>query len=129
MYFITGPAMKLGQGYIFTGICDSVHRGVCLSACWDTTPPRTRHPPGIRHTPLGPGTPWDKSPPWDQAPSGADSSRTRHPPPREQTPPYTEHAGRYGQRGGGTFPTGMQSCLCNWFYFLYGIKFLCFSTH
>ena len=22
------PATKLGQGYIFTGICDSVHRGV-----------------------------------------------------------------------------------------------------
>ena len=23
------PATKLGQGYIFTGVCDSVHRGVC----------------------------------------------------------------------------------------------------
>ena len=22
------PATKLGQGYIFTGVCDSVHRGV-----------------------------------------------------------------------------------------------------
>ena len=21
------PAMKLGQGYVFTGVCDSVHRG------------------------------------------------------------------------------------------------------
>ena len=32
--------MKLGKGYIFTGVCDSVHGGgVCLSACWDTTPP------------------------------------------------------------------------------------------
>ena len=36
------PATKLGQGYIFTGVCDSVNRGVCLSACWDT--PRSRHP-------------------------------------------------------------------------------------
>ena len=36
--------MKLGQGNVFTGICDSVNRGVCLSACWDTSPP-------------GPGTP------------------------------------------------------------------------
>ena len=36
------PATKLGQGYIFTGVCDSVN-GVCLSACWD--PPRSRHPP------------------------------------------------------------------------------------
>ena len=52
------PATKLGQGYVFTGVCDSVHRGgVCISACWDTTtplgadPPRSRHPPGIRHPP------------------------------------------------------------------------------
>ena len=28
------PATKLGQGYIFTGVCDSVHRGVCaIPAC------------------------------------------------------------------------------------------------
>ena len=31
--------------------------------------------------------------------------------PRPCTPPGTEHAGRYGQRAGGTHPTGMQSCL------------------
>ena len=74
------PATKLGQGYVFTGVCDSVHRGgVCLSACCDATPPpeadtprpgappRNR-PPGSRHPP-GPGTP----------------PRSRHPP--EQTPP------------------------------------------
>ena len=52
------PATKLGQGYVFTGVCDSVHRGVCLSACWDTTPreqtppeqtpPRSRTPPRRR---------------------------------------------------------------------------------
>ena len=42
------------------------------------------------------------------------------PPPPEQTPPGpgtpppgAEHAGRYGQRAGGTHPTGMQSCLSN----------------
>ena len=57
-------ATKLGQGNVFTGVCDSVHRGVCLSACWDTappigrpsqegdTPPRSRHHhPPKRHTP------------------------------------------------------------------------------
>ena len=38
----------------------SVHRGVCLSVCWDTTPPRSRH-------------------------SGAGTPRTRHP--RDQAPP------------------------------------------
>ena len=53
---------------------------VCLSACRDTTSPRSRHP----HP--EPGTP------------------------RDQTP-WAEHAGRYGQRAGGTHPTGMQSCL------------------
>ena len=50
------PATKLGQGNIFKGICDSPHRGFCLSACWDTTPCRNRHPPdqalpGTRHPP------------------------------------------------------------------------------
>ena len=42
------PATKLGQGYVFTGVCHSVNRGdVCLSACWDTTPPeQTPRPPG-----------------------------------------------------------------------------------
>ena len=25
------PTMKLGQGYIFTGVCDSVHRGACMA--------------------------------------------------------------------------------------------------
>ena len=24
------PATKLGQGYIFTGVCDSVNRGACV---------------------------------------------------------------------------------------------------
>ena len=32
-------------------------------------------------------------------------------PPQEENPPGTKHAGRYGQRAGGTHPTGMLSCL------------------
>ena len=52
-------------------------------------PPDQVHPPGARYTPPGPGTP----------PLGPG------------TPPGAEHAGRYGQRAGGTHPTGMQSCL------------------
>ena len=62
---------------LFTG-------GVCLNACWDTTPPRSRHPPG-------PDTPQEQTPPSQEQtppreqtppcpPPGAD-------PPREQTPP------------------------------------------
>ena len=44
-------------------------------------------------------TPPEQTPPPDQA----------HPP-RAEPPPGAEHAGRYGQRVGGTYPTGMQSC-------------------
>ena len=63
MLFLLPPATKLGQGNIFTGICDSVHRGVCLNACWDTT-----HPPG-QDPPLDQaGTPQDQAgTPQDQA--------------------------------------------------------------
>ena len=46
--------------------------------------------------PPGPGPP-------TRPPPGPGPPRTRH-------PPGTEHAGRYGQRAGGTHPTGMQSC-------------------
>ena len=43
--------------------------------------------------------------PPEQEPPGS-----RHPPPGPGTVPGAEHAGRYGQRAGGTHPTGMQSC-------------------
>ena len=75
------PANEVWGKVIFSVVCvkNSVYRGVCLSACWDTTPLRSR-PPGTRHSPKppkadppGPGTPPD--------PPG-----TRHPPPLEQTP-------------------------------------------
>ena len=95
------PATKLGQGYVFTRVCDSVHGGVCPIACWNT------------HT-----SPWDQR----QAPPGADTPPEQTPPlgpeagtPAEQTPPGTDtlsavHAGRYGEQAGGTHPAGMQSC-------------------
>ena len=117
-------ATKLGQGNVFTGVCDSVNGGgVCLSACWDTTPtaPRTRppradttlpgaDPPGA--DPLhGPDTPQTRHPPEqtpprpDTPPPGRDPTWTR-PPPGKQTPGY-------GQRAAGTHPTGMHSCILN----------------
>ena len=68
LYLYLPPATELGQGNVFTGICDSVHRGV----------------PASVHAGI--------------------------PPPPEQST-RTEYAGRYGQRAGGTHPTGMQSCL------------------
>ena len=79
----TARKRSLGQGNIFAPVCHSVHRGICLSAFWDTTPPRSRYLPR------------------DQVPPGAD------PPGR---PPYAVHAGRYGQQAGGMHPTAMQSC-------------------
>ena len=75
---------------VFTPICHSVHRGVCLSACRDTTPlgpgtPGTRHPLSLgADTPLGPGTP------------------------REQTP-----ALQTATVADGTHPTRMHSCTFN----------------
>ena len=57
------PATKLGEGYVFTGICDSVNRGgVCLSACWDT--PLHSRPPGA-------DSPQEQTPPPEQPPPGA----------------------------------------------------------
>ena len=85
---------EVGEGYVFTPVCLSTG-GVCLSACWDTTPleqrphhsrhphptpnqepqkqtppkqtpPQTRHPLQSRPSP-GPGTPPNRHPP-DQAP-------------------------------------------------------------
>ena len=54
-------------------------------------PPGTRHtPPGTRHTP---------------------SDEVSPPEPGTPPPPRAEHTGRYGQRAGGTHPTGMQSVL------------------
>ena len=46
-FYFLPPATKLGQGYIFTGVCDSVHRG---GSTWAGTPPRDQVPPR-------PGTP------------------------------------------------------------------------
>ena len=47
------PTTKLGQGYVFTRVCDSVHGGGgCLSACWDITPPPGKADPSpARQTP------------------------------------------------------------------------------
>ena len=70
------------EGYVFTPVCHSVHGGVCLSACWDTTPPDQAHPPpehiplGLGTKPLLPGAP----PPRDQAPRWSTTPRTRYPP-------------------------------------------------
>ena len=42
------PATKLGQGYVFTGVCDSVHRGGGVP---DQVHPPTGYTPRTRYTP------------------------------------------------------------------------------
>ena len=57
---------------IFSVACDknSVHRGICLSTCWDTTRPPSRHP-----------SPRSRHPPGADIPPGPDPPGSRHPPP------------------------------------------------
>ena len=134
-------ATKLGQGNVlqvclilFTG------RGVCLSACWGTTPqeqtppgaitphgadtPQSRHPP--EWTPPQEQTPLEETPLSSRHPLGADTPQEQTHPlgadtPQEQThptgsrhPPEQTPPGKqttaYGQRSAGTHPTGMHSC-------------------
>ena len=74
--------------------------GVCLSACWDTTP-QSRHPPPprSRHPPLGEQTSyWNATLYYYPRSCGADSSLSpgveQIPPPWEQTPPRSRHSPR-----------------------------------
>ena len=111
-------ATKLGQGNIFTSVCQefcpqggrvspSVHAGI---------PPRTRHPPWDQaHHP-----PQTRHPPRTRHPPGADPPETRHthtPSPGDQAHTHTpgKQTAAYGQRAAGTHPTGMHSCLSHGF--------------
>ena len=90
-------ATKLGQGNIFTSVCQefcSQGEGGCLPQCMLGYTPRADTPP-------------------DQTPPGADTPRTRHPPtPSKQT-------AAYGQRAAGTHPTGMHSCIFRFRFLLH----------
>ena len=90
---ITACKRSLGQGYIFTGICHSVNRGVCLSACWDTPPCQGDTP--ARETPPCQGDPPAKNPP--------PSKET--PPPRRPPPGHTQGGNLRGS-GSGPQPRG-----------------------
>ena len=93
------PQRSCGQGNIFTPVCHSFcswGEGVCLSACWDTTPPPQSRSPQSR-------PPWSRPPfeadiPPGQTPPGADTPpKQTHPgadTPRGQTPPEQTPPGR-----------------------------------
>ena len=106
------PKRSCGQGYVFTRVRDSVHRGLSVSVHARIPPatrsrhPKSRHPLGAdtprADTPLGADNPLSRQPPHqipttsrsdtplEQTPSGS-----RHPPeqtpPQEQTPPWSRH--------------------------------------
>ena len=74
------PATKLGQGYVFTGVCDSVNRG-------GGAPPQTTYPPD--YMPPGLHTPPDYVPPLDPVPPQTTYPRTTYPPDYVPPPPWT----------------------------------------
>ena len=118
------------EGYVFTGVCLSTGEGgwwcVCLSACWDTTPPhpgadtpQSRHPPEQtppkadtppeadppRADPLEQTPPWSRHPPRADTPQEQTPPKSRHPqsryppeqtPPRSRDPPRADTPQRYG---------------------------------
>ena len=113
---ISARNRSLGQDYIFTGVCHSVNRGVCLSACWDTPlcqgdPPRQRDPPAKETPPPDPHPGGKlkgiKSRPTAKGEIQGDQIQTHTPRGKFRgirTPPTTTTA------AGGTHPTGMHSC-------------------
>ena len=102
------PANEVCEGYVFTRVCTSVHRGEYLGRYphrdqVHPPPPQDQihpldqvHPPGPGKPPHGPGT----SPLGPSTPPTLDQAHT---------PPEAVHAGRYGQQAGCTHPTGMHS--------------------
>ena len=74
-------ATKLGQGNVFTGVCDSVHRegGGCLPQCM-----LGYHPPGL--DPPWDQTPWNRHPPWDHTPQTRPPWDHTHPRDHTHTP-------------------------------------------
>ena len=84
------PATKLGQGYVFIGVCDSVHRGGVPDTPQSRYSPPKQTPPGA--DPPGADLPGSRHLP-KQTPPGADSPpRTRYTPqirypPTPGTPP------------------------------------------
>ena len=103
-------ATKLGQGNVFTGVCDSVHRGGVSASVHAGIPhpPKQASPPEQALPESRP--PRSRQPPQEQTtPPGADNPpRSRHP--WEQTLPAKKQTPAYGQRAAGTHPTGMHSC-------------------
>ena len=79
-------ATKLWPRLCFYSCCDSVHRGVCLSACWDTTPT-------AKETPLPRRPPCQGDPPPRRPPCQGDTPCQGDPPPRRPPTKETPYQG------------------------------------
>ena len=88
---------SFGQSNIFSSVCQencSHGVGVCLSACWGTTP--QEQTPPLAADPPGPGTPpKSRHPLGPGTPPGADPRSTRHPPPCSACWKIRSTSGRY----------------------------------
>ena len=113
-------ATKLGQGNIFTSVCQEFcpqRGGGCLPQCMlgyttTTTHPLEQSPPDKADTPPQDQTPSPRTrqtPPPDQADPLPPRDQT-HPPGSGRHPPPGKQTAAYGQRAAGTHPTGMHSC-------------------
>ena len=105
-HYIYRSQRSCDQGYIFTRVCDSVHRGGLRAG---------RTPPGPGRHPLSPDQadpPRQGEPPPDQADTPPRTRQTpragRTPPDQADTPPRKQTP-EYGLRAAGTHPTGMHS--------------------
>ena len=102
---VTARKLSLGQGNIFTPVCNSVHRGDLVrdgSASVHAgipQPPLTRHTTPPNQAAPSPGTPSSSHPPWTRDTPGPGTPRPGTP--REQAPPGAVHAGRHSQWAGG----------------------------
>ena len=98
--FLLPPATKLGQGYVFTCVCDSVHRGVLSQHALQVV---SQH--ALQQISVGGAWSWGVCSQGMPGPGGVCSRRGGP----WRRPPRTATA------AGGTHPTGMHSCyhLCS----------------
>ena len=102
------------RSYVFTRVCDSVHRGG-LPKCMLGYHPQEQTPLPLEQTPTHP-----HPTPRSRPPLGADPPPGSKPPPGSRPPPPA-----YGQWAAGTHPTGMHS----FFLFVYTPMFNLFCLH
>ena len=92
------PQRSCGQGYVFTRVCDSVHRGglpQCMLGYCHPLP--GRRPPRRRHPPKKEAPPWKENPQEGGTPQGHPQGGTPQeggtPLPRRPTPPPHQEGG------------------------------------